>query len=44
MDMKIELRNLKKLFYTMKDDNQNMYENFEDQKREINKKSEDVYK
>ena len=44
MDMKIELRNLKKLFYTMKDDNQNMYENFEDQKREISKKSEDVYK
>jgi len=42
--LKLELRDLKKLFITLKDDNQNLYENFEDQKRKLNKKSEDVCK
>ena len=35
---------MKKLFLTLKDDNQNLHENFEDQKKQLNKKSEDVNK
>lgn len=40
--MKLELRNLKKLFYTIKDENQILFENFELQKKELEKKSDNV--
>jgi len=42
IDLKLELRNLKKLFYTIKDENQLLFENFELQKKELEKKSENV--
>jgi len=40
--MKLEMRNLKKMFYAIKDENQLLFENFEMQKKELEKKSENV--